>query len=74
MSNFKKLLLDNFFNHENIKNIFLGAKTWKRVVIQFSLVDFFSDITFLDTQRKIYYSGILNCDLRIDVPALYQSS
>ena len=29
----------------------------------------------LDEQRKIYYkSGIWTCDLRIDVPVLYQLS
>ena len=28
----------------------------------------------LDAQRKIYSSGIWTCDLRIDVPALYQLS
>ena len=29
---------------------------------------------FFDKQRKIYKSGIWTCDLRIDVPALYQLS
>ena len=28
----------------------------------------------LDEQRKIYESGIWTCDLRIDVPVLYQLS
>ena len=28
----------------------------------------------LDKQRKIYWSGIWTCDLRIDEPVLYQVS
>ena len=31
-------------------------------------------IWILDEQRKIYLSGIWNCDLQVDVPVLYQLS